>query len=87
MNTFFCPQCQVLSLKSSVRLNLSTNTLLNYHRFYDDQGRHHFHDENIGGTTYRCSNGHTGVLSSIGDCWCEYQQRRVHMVAIQNKSR
>lgn len=54
-----CPVCAASGLKSTIRMaGHGVRTSMFTHRFYDDDGRHHFHDPNQTAWGARCSNGH-----------------------------
>lgn len=55
----FCPECQVLGLKSRVNIGLSSMTCANILTFIGEDGVHHRHDPNTRTTRYGCTNGHT----------------------------
>lgn len=50
-------------------------TLLNCTPFYDEQGRHHYHDSNTTTSGYECSNGHNWVVKSKPSCWCGWPNK------------
>lgn len=65
-----CETCKAEGKTSRVYDQGSRMTLLNCTPFYDEQGRHHYHDSNTSTAGYRCSNGHSWVVTSTGSCWC-----------------
>ena len=65
-----CETCKAEGKTSRVYDQGSRMTLLNCTPFYDEQGRHHYHDSNTATAGYRCSNGHNWVVTSTGSCWC-----------------
>jgi hypothetical protein len=53
-----CEECKAAGLKSCVYEGYSTCTAMFNAAYYDEEGKHHFHDMNITTTTYSCTNGH-----------------------------
>lgn len=51
-------------------------TLLNCTPFYDEQGRHHYHDSNTTTDNFECSNGHRWTVKSTPSCWCGWPNKR-----------
>lgn len=57
-----CAECEKAGLKSIVNVpNGSFSTCMMEHRFYDEDGRYHFHDPNRRTSEWSCSNGHRWV--------------------------
>jgi hypothetical protein len=53
-----CPECVEAGLESKVYSNGSTNTLLGWRPYYDEQGTYHIHDPNRTIDGWYCSNKH-----------------------------
>jgi hypothetical protein len=68
-----CPRCVEEGKRSKVSVYLSTVTAMMPHTFYDEDGRHHVHDNNMRLTPCRCSNGHEWVHGERGKCWCGWK--------------
>ena len=52
------------------------STLMGYQSYYDEQGEYHKHDPNTKSTSWRCSNGHSGVTNKRDSCWCGWGKDR-----------
>jgi hypothetical protein len=65
-----CPTCKELGLKSTVQTSGTMSTLMGYVSYYDEEGKHHCHDDNSRTTTGRCSNGHRFSYRYENNCWC-----------------
>lgn len=77
-----CPVCKEAGLKSTVELSSGMPGSSN--SFYDEQGKHHCHDETGWTREFRCSNGHTGKVVMYWFCWvpgCPFQDDRTTIVA------
>jgi len=67
-----CPKCVAEGSKSQVRVLNSSTTCLAGDQYYDEEGRHHWHDPNTTFTEYRCSLGHNfAERTKHRTCWCE----------------
>lgn len=66
-----CPFCKRDGKKSKVFPGGSSQTLMMYTEFYDEEGNHHFHNPNWTTTNYSCSNGHHWVNQTRSKCFCE----------------
>ncbi len=53
-----CEQCQSEGLKSCVYEGHSTCTAMFNSSYYDEDGKHHYHDMNTRTTVYACTKGH-----------------------------
>jgi hypothetical protein len=53
-----CPVCKDAGLQSTVRDGGTSETLVGYMPFYDENGKRHVHDDNCRITGYWCSRGH-----------------------------
>ena len=71
----FCPDCLNLGLRSkfikkSAKIEGSKYP---HEKFYDENGREHYHDSNIRIGNYHCSQGHTGTYYKTLHCSiCNY---------------
>ena len=65
-----CSECKEKGDKSIVYPGTSSTTLLYCQPFYDGHGKYHHHDLNTTTTAYKCSNGHSWITKSEGECWC-----------------
>jgi len=74
----FCPECQKLGQTSTVRVDgMGITTLMCAHSFYDEQGRHHYHDPNMTTWQFRCSKGHTWQeTDGPAPCWCGWPKSK-----------
>lgn len=70
-----CPKCVSNGDKSIVRVFSSSTTCLAGDEYYDEEGRHHWHDPNTRITEFRCSLGHEFVeRTPMRSCWCDSAQ-------------
>lgn len=73
-----CEECKKEGKISRVFDEGSSSTLLNFKRYWDENGVYHVHDPNKITTSYRCSNGHTFVIKMLSQCPakdCNYGRR------------
>jgi hypothetical protein len=63
-----CKECIDEGKKSNVYPGMSTRTAMHCPPYYDNHGKYHHHDSNITKTEYSCSNGHSWIDSSRGQC-------------------
>ena len=73
-----CPECQKLNLKSRVYERYSMCLPMGGgHRFWDEDGKEHYHNADMTYTVYRCSNGHewAGDMQTP-HCWCGYPEKQ-----------
>jgi len=66
-----CPFCKNNGDKSQVFPGGSSQTLMANHEFFDEEGKHHFHDSNWTTTNFLCSKGHHWVSKTRSRCFCE----------------
>lgn len=67
-----CEECKKQGLKSRVDEGMAVCSPLGGGRtFWDEEGREHYHNRDITGTSYRCSNGHEWMVRHQHKCWCE----------------
>ena len=69
-----CEICEKEGLKSQIHIGGSVSTVMGYHQYYDEDGKHHSHDPNIRTTQYSCSNGHSFARQESGSCWCGWNK-------------
>lgn len=69
-----CNKCQQGGKESKVFEGSETVTLVGGGDFYDEQGKHHFHDPNCHVSHHSCSNGHNFSVRHIQSCWCGWRQ-------------
>lgn len=50
-------------------------TAMIVHEYYDEDGRHHYHDPNTMSVTYSCSRGHRWTEGVRTACWCGYNAK------------
>lgn len=70
-----CPECKAENKKSRVYAGPSSSTCMHCAPYYDEDGKHHYHDINTSSTSYSCSNGHEWSESSQGSCWCGWPDK------------
>lgn len=75
-----CPVCIQEGKKSTLRDTGGTCTLASCAPFYDEEGKHHYHDHNTTTLNYSCSNGHSYTVSKRGSCWCGWNANQVPVV-------
>lgn len=64
----FCPTCQELDLRSTIRFGGGFTTAMGTDDYVDEDGRVHHHDPNITTHSLRCSNGHEWTTSTTHPC-------------------
>ncbi len=69
-----CNECQSQGLKSAVQDCGSTSTMLACMPFYDEEGKHHYHNYNRVTTSFKCSNNHRFTKQRLNGCWCGWKQ-------------
>ena len=69
----FCADCIGEGKKSRVYHRGTSRTLMSGEgRFWDEDGREHYHDSNTDTDGYECSNGHFWqVKHPTSVCWCQ----------------
>ena len=70
MEEIMCPQCQQEGRQSQVYPEGTTVTDMCVDEFYDETGRHHWHNPNGRSTSYHCRNGHEWGETRYSTCWC-----------------
>ena len=70
-----CQECKAEGKKSRVEVGVTSRTAAYYAPFYDEEGKYHDHDGNVGSTRYSCSNGHQWSESSRSSCWCGWPNK------------
>lgn len=70
-----CPICEREDRKSCVYVHGTSTTLVAYFNtdYYDEDGKHHNHDDNCRITNYSCSNGHRFTFRRRNSCWCGWK--------------
>lgn len=68
-----CGKCQILGVKSTINVdhNMMSCLVLHHHNeFYDEDGKHHFHENvcNQNLDTATCSNNHRWQIIKIAKC-------------------
>lgn len=64
-----CPFCVEEGLKSILYPNGSSETLMGWKSYYDEEGLYHSHNPNITTTNYSCSNGHNYNIEIKYGCY------------------
>ena len=65
-----CPECEKENKKSFVYIGYATSTCMCINQFYDEEGKHHYHNPNITTQHYTCSNEHAWTENINSHCWC-----------------
>ena len=68
-----CPVCKEAGLKSTVTEGGTSETLVGYFPFYDEEGKHHDHNDNCRITSFKCSRGHRFSHRPQRTCWCGWK--------------
>ena len=69
-----CPECAKSGKQSTVSALYSVSTAVHHAPFFDQQGRPHYHDQNIRTYTCQCSEGHTFDAIIPNNCHCGWKQ-------------
>lgn len=79
-----CPFCQADNQKSQVYPGSASSTLVNFTRYYDEDGLYHSHDPNTTTRDYSCSNGHKWREKTKHKCpSCDYGKDSVTITNLQ----
>jgi hypothetical protein len=70
-----CATCKAEGKTSRVFDRRDSSASTYYQSFYDEDGRHHYHDCTVATTGYECSNGHKWIGQSAGSCWCGWPNK------------
>lgn len=63
-----CKECEKEGKKSIVHIGVCSTTYQLPSHFYDEEGRHHVHNQEIKTIDHSCSNGHFFQISISGKC-------------------
>lgn len=63
-----CPECVKTDQRSVVYSEGGSSTLMDFSRYWDEDGVAHLHDPNTHTNNYRCSKGHKWSDSFIQNC-------------------
>jgi len=66
-----CDQCKAENKKSTITpASYAAITAMCHIQYWDEDGKHHYHDPNIRTQSFSCSNGHDWKQNTYNRCWC-----------------
>lgn len=77
MDIVKCKECVASGQKSRVYGGgAGRMTCVGFTPYYDEDGKHHFHNPNVFTTGYHCSKGHSWVEKTRSSCWCGWPEKK-----------